>query len=113
MSQATAARQVDVQSLSWPATQTWDGTQATIEAPDAPDDATLQAEVDAAPDAGWRDTNEDTIEARADQALSDLRTVRDSTGELSNAQLSDAVRLFARVLIAIVRLAIRKLDSTG
>lgn len=50
MSEATANRQIDLEALSWPASQTWDGTEATIVAPDAPDDATLQAEVDAAPD---------------------------------------------------------------
>lgn len=57
-------------------------------------------------------TTERTIRAQAEQALANLRTVRDSTGTLTNDQLSQAVRLLARIVIALVRLVLRRLDST-
>lgn len=52
-----------------------------------------------------------TLRTRADSALTDLRTIRDSSGNLSSAQLSNAVRLLARVLIVLVRLALSRYDG--
>lgn len=53
-----------------------------------------------------------TVRTRVDQALDGLRQIRDSSGTLTAAQLSQAVRLLARVQIALVRLVLRKLDDT-
>ena len=52
-----------------------------------------------------------TLRTRADAALVDLRTIRDSSGNLSSAQLSNAVRLMARVLIVLIRLALSRYDG--
>lgn len=49
---------------------------------------------------------------RADQALDGLKTIRDSTGALTLAQLSNAVRLLATVVIALVRLRLGRRDDT-
>ena len=69
----------------------------------------LQAAVDAhVADPLW--TNEAKVRANAEQALADLRTIRDSTGNLSSAQLSNAVRVLARVSVVLVRLALSKFD---
>jgi hypothetical protein len=57
-------------------------------------------------------TNYRTLETRADQALTDLRTIATSEGSLSNAQLSNAVRVIARVCIALIRLELRRLEGT-
>lgn len=57
-------------------------------------------------------TNQATIESRADAILTDLRAIRDSTGNLSSAQASNAVRVLARACIALIRLQLRKLDGT-
>jgi hypothetical protein len=54
---------------------------------------------------------EQTIRSRADQALADLRTIRDSTGTLTTAQLSSAVRVLARVGIGLIRLALRRFSN--
>ena len=55
--------------------------------------------------------NAATLRTRADEALADLRTIATSSGTLTAAQLSNAVRLCARVLIALVRLHLSKLDD--
>lgn len=57
-------------------------------------------------------TNNTTIRTQAEAALIGLRTTATSTGTLTGAQLSNAVRLMAKVLIALVRLQLSKLDST-
>ena len=77
--------------------------------PDAPDGNVVGEDV--VPVAPEVET-EQTMRERGDQALSDLRQVRDSSGTLTGAQLSQAVRVMARVLIALVRLVLRKLDDT-
>ncbi len=56
--------------------------------------------------------NEETMWQRADAALADLRLIRDSTGTLTGAQLSSAVRVLARVCIGLVRLRLRQLEGT-
>lgn len=48
MSTVTTDRQIDLTGLAWPATQSWDGTEAIIAA-DVPE-ADLRAAVDAAPE---------------------------------------------------------------
>lgn len=63
-------------------------------------------------DAETQQTNEGTLNQRADTAIGDLRTIRDSSGNLTNAQLSSAVRAIAGAGIVIIRLLIRKLDGT-
>lgn len=57
------------------------------------------------------DTTEATARADADQALDGLRLIANSTGTLTGAQLSNAVRLLAKVAIRLVRLQLRKLDG--
>lgn len=54
---------------------------------------------------------EETARADADQALDGLRLIANSTGTLTGAQLSNAVRLLARVAIRLARLQLRKLDA--
>ncbi len=56
--------------------------------------------------------HEQTLNARADTALTDLRALANSTGNLSSAQLSTAVRLLAKVLLTLCRLYWRRLDGT-
>lgn len=55
--------------------------------------------------------NETTMRTQADAALADLRLVASSSGTLTGAQLSNAVRVIARVVIALVRLQLRRLDG--
>lgn len=57
------------------------------------------------------ESNDSTLRQRADQALAGLRTLSNTTGTLTAAQLSDAVRLLARAVNALIRLALRKLDA--
>jgi hypothetical protein len=62
----------------------------------------------------WRATttpNEETILRQMRDVLTDLRQIRDSTGNLSAANLSAAVRALARADIALIRNAVR--DFTG
>ncbi len=54
---------------------------------------------------------EQTLNARADTVLVDLRALANTTGSLSSAQLSGAVRLLARVLLTLARLYWRRLDG--
>ncbi len=56
--------------------------------------------------------NEETMHSRAAAALADLRTLRDTTGTLTGAQLSSAARLLARVCIGLIRLRLRALEGT-
>jgi hypothetical protein len=55
--------------------------------------------------------NETTIRAEVDQALDGLRQIANSSGTLTAAQLSNAVRLLARVLIRMIRFQLGKLDA--
>lgn len=64
----------------------------------------------------WRATltaNEETMLRNAESVLPDLRLIRDSTGTLTTAQLSNAVRVLARVEIGLVRKFIGDLTGTG
>lgn len=54
---------------------------------------------------------EQSLTAEAPAALDGLRLIANSTGTLTAAQLSNACRLMARVLIVLVRLAMRLFDS--
>ncbi len=56
--------------------------------------------------------HEQTLNARADGLLVDLRALATTTGNLSSAQLSGAVRLLARALLTLARLYWRRLDGT-
>ncbi len=56
--------------------------------------------------------NEQTLNARADGMLLDLRALANTTGNLSSAQVSGAVRLLARGLLTLARLHWRRLDGT-
>jgi hypothetical protein len=64
----------------------------------------------------WQTTpdqdNEATVGDRASAAMADLRTLRDTTGTLTAAQMSNALRLLARVALALIRLQLRRFDST-
>jgi len=53
-----------------------------------------------------------TMEAAVRAHLADLRTIRNSTGNLSAAQLSNAVRTLAKGQAHVIRLLIGALDST-
>jgi hypothetical protein len=56
--------------------------------------------------------NDLTIRQQAEAALVDLRIYRDRT-TTTTAQDKAFLKLVARVLIALVRIALRKLDGTG
>lgn len=71
-----------------------------------------QAAVDAYVATQTATANEDALRQRAENALADLRTVAGSSGTLTGAQLSNAVRLLARVAAALIRLHLRRLEGT-
>lgn len=56
--------------------------------------------------------NADTLRTRADQSIAGLVQIKNSTGTLTGLQLSNAVRLLATVLLAILRLQLGRLDDT-
>ncbi len=56
--------------------------------------------------------HEQTLNSRADTVLVDLRALVNTSGTLTGAQLSSAVRLLARVMLTIARLHWRRLDGT-
>ena len=63
----------------------------------------------------WRATltpEEEAVLRNLRASLPDLRTIRDSSGTLTAAQLSNAVRVLAGSQISSVRLAIRDLTGT-
>ena len=62
----------------------------------------------ATPEGQNRTTIEDAVKAH----LADLRTIRDSTGTLTGAQLSNAVRALAKGQVHVIRLLVGALDST-
>lgn len=55
--------------------------------------------------------NDTTIRQQLDAALADLRIVRNTSGTLTAANLSNAARLLARVQIGVARLVLEKLDG--
>lgn len=59
------------------------------------------------------DGNDETMRRQAWEALADLRTIRDTgdTTVLTGLQLSRAARLFARVLVFLLRLYFRRTDA--
>ncbi len=56
--------------------------------------------------------HEQVLNGRADGLLGDLRALANTTGNLSSAQLSGAVRVLARGLLTLARLHWRRLDGT-
>ncbi len=76
--------------------ETYRDGQVTVDEVDVPDEV----------------IHEQTLNSRADSVLVDLRALVNTTGSLSSAQLSGAVRLLARVLLTIARLHWRRLDGT-
>lgn len=57
------------------------------------------------------EANEQTLRERADQAVGTLQNAWDNWGSLTNAQKDAALKLTVRVVIALARLTLRKLDS--
>lgn len=55
--------------------------------------------------------NETTLTDRANAAMVDLRTLRDTTGTLTNTQVANGLRLLARAVLALIRLQLRRLDA--
>lgn len=53
-----------------------------------------------------------TLRAEVAQHLAVLRAIRDSTGTLTGAQLSNAVRALAKGQVHVIRLLIDALDGT-
>ncbi len=76
--------------------ETYRDGQVTVDEIDVPDEV----------------VHEQTLNARADGLMGDLRALANTTGNLSSAQLSGAVRLLARVLLTLARLYWRRLDGT-
>lgn len=58
-----------------------------------------------------QETNRSTIETNAEQALTNLRAYV-ALSSPTAAQTTAAVKLLCRVAIAVIRLQLRKLDST-
>jgi hypothetical protein len=58
-------------------------------------------------------TNEASIRGKVDTALDGLRTIAATSGTLSGANLSNAVRLLARVQVGLIRLQLSKLDDAS
>ncbi len=56
--------------------------------------------------------NAQTLNARADSVLTDLRALANTSGNLSSAQVSGAVRVLARALLTLSRLHWGRLDGT-
>lgn len=56
--------------------------------------------------------NADTLRTRADQSIAGLVLIKNSAGTLTGLQLSNAVRLLATVLLAILRIQLGRLDDT-
>jgi hypothetical protein len=55
--------------------------------------------------------NQRAQQDRAIEAISSLRQLKNTTGNLSSAQVSNAVRLFAAVLLALVRMAYGRFEE--
>ncbi len=55
--------------------------------------------------------HEQMLNARVDSVLPDLRVLVNTTGTLTNTQVANGLRLVARVLIAIIRLHLRRFDG--
>lgn len=71
-----------------------------------------QTEIDAIINRLTTTSNEEMIRKQAEQALNALRNIRDTTGALTNTQLSNHIRTLAKVQIGIVRLQLEELDAT-
>lgn len=113
MSTITTERRIDPAGFPHPAVFRWDGSECVVTAD--VDAATLQSAIDAAPtavDPAVLERNRQTIEAAVRDHLPDLRKISASSGTLSNAQLSSAVRVLARGQARVIRLAANMLDGT-
>lgn len=86
-----------------------DGTNRLVRSEGLTQTALRSAVTNHTADPLW--SNDAKIRDQAEKALADLRTIRDSSGNLSSAQLSNAARLFARVLIVLVRLSLSRFDG--
>lgn len=53
---------------------------------------------------------QEEVRSAAEQAISDLETIAGSSGDLTQTQLSNAVRRLASVLAKLIRFVLRKLD---
>lgn len=58
------------------------------------------------------EVNQATLHRQVRDHLADLRTITGSSGTLTAAQLSNAVRALARGQIGLIRLAVDLLDAT-
>lgn len=68
--------------------------------------------VTATPKPGSPSEVDATLRARTEQSIDGLRLIKNSAGALTAAQLSNAVRLLATVLLAILRLQLARFDDT-
>lgn len=57
--------------------------------------------------------NQRATRQRAEDAIEDLRTIKNSSGTLTAAQLSNAVRVLATALLALLRLHLNRHEDTG
>lgn len=104
MATATAAREIDLTALPWSAHQLWDGELATVTSADAPDDATLQGAVDAAPDADQREVQRDAQRQAVIDAWERLTQIAEFQGTATATQVTAALKDMARYLKALARL---------
>lgn len=108
MSTYTTSRRISLASLAFPASMVGrDGTY-TVTA-DQPE-ATLQAAVDAAPTDNT-EANGGTLRTQAETALTGHRTFL-AIASPTNAQVAAQVKALTRSDLALIRLALGKLDAT-
>lgn len=85
-------------------TERVDGGTVTIETRDIDGIPDAARTVTFTPDAGTPAANAEQTRGRVEQAFTGLRAVANSGGTLTAAQLSNAVRLLATVLLHLLRL---------
>lgn len=59
------------------------------------------------------ETNRDATRVSAEQAIAGLRLIAASTGDLSPTQLSNGMRLLARVALHVVRIILDRHDQVN
>lgn len=72
-----------------------------------------RAKTDAELAAERQSATENHLRQQVTDHLADLRAITDTSGALTNSQLSDAVRALARGQIRLIRLVVGPLDGAG
>jgi hypothetical protein len=89
----------------------WDGVTVWSPPPGCTVRLALPGDVPPPPEDAAAQAVTQSMEAGIDAALAGLRLTANSTGTLSSAQLSNAVRAIARCTIRLGKLSLRQTDS--